>query len=225
MKMNSDMIISADEFSALLSKYNANAFSELKLQGLSRSTDCRLNITRVIQQDFYIQCALCDMLFTGDSQVQLSIPFGMFCQDACCAVFESVTMLTVREDIVTIVVRKPAPEAIRFISDPDFTESLHPLLRHSVSYFQHHGKISGMEPIIFMRYCDATAVDLRNDPLTAAAKAQTSSGMISVPTYMPWEELGGLLMGYSRYFDDIILVGHMQSETMICHAAACFLQR
>ena len=110
-------MISADMFSALLSKYNVGQDGDLLLMRLGKKENCNLDVSQTIRQNFYIQCALCEMLFTGNTQASFSVPRAVFCPDEYCTVFRDVVLLFAKQASITCEVRNPVPAAIHFLRD------------------------------------------------------------------------------------------------------------
>lgn len=219
--------ISSDVFSALLSKYNVDRDGDLLLKRLEKKANCNLDVSQIISQNFYIQCALCEMLFTGNTHTSFSVPGAAFCPDEYCTVFRDVVLLSVKQDYITCEVRTPVPAAIHFLRDSISSRLLHPLLQSGLSYFQRNGVIPRDYQPIFLKYNLSDDIDISNDLLITSAEAWRHTGLIVIPIYMPQAEIEKcrLVAGYNRYFDDFVLVCHMSSGKLICHSAACFIER
>jgi len=220
-------VISSDEFSTLLSKYNVDQAGDLLLKRLEKKTNCNLDVPQIISQNFYIQCALCEMLFTGNIHASFSVPSAAFCPDEYCTVFRDVVLLSIQQDYITCEVRTPVLAAIHSLVGRTSSGFLHPLLQSGLSYFQKNGGIPHDYQPVFLKYNLSDDIDISNDLLITSAEAWRHTGLIIIPIYMPLAEIEKcrLIAGYNKYFDDFVLVGHVSSEKLICHSAVCLIER
>lgn len=218
--------ISPEAFNTLLLKYDIINDGKLLLRRLEKSVDCNLEVQQIIQRNFYIQCALCEMMFTGNQHANISVPKAAFLPDEYCTVFEDIVLLSAKPSCITCDVRTPVPGAMQCLKEGVCSEWLHPLMKKGLSYFQLQGQIPADYQPVFMKYnlCDDAEID---DLLITSASAWQNTGLIIVPSYMPRSEIAecGLLAKYNSYFDDMILVGHMASDSFVCHAVVFFFEK
>ena len=218
--------VSSDFFNELLVKYSNDSHDDLLLQPLEKSSGCKLEVAQAIRQNLYIQSALSEMLFINNKQANISIPLSVFDPEEYCTVFQKVVLYTITRGVVTFSVKEPEQRAIQFMEDDKSSDYLHPLLQKGLSYFQRHGKLATNADLVFMTYDAKRNSYSHDDLLIASANAWKQTGFIGLPVYMSQTELEEdcLLAEYNGYFDDMILVGHMEEE-FICHAMVCCFEK